>query len=301
MKNSQTAGNWALLAALTLMWGTTFVFVKLAVASIPPLTVVTGRLLIAAVILGGWAAWHRRGGRLAREPHPPAQTPWRTCAALALIGNCIPFYLIAWGQQSIDASLTSILISVMPLGVIVLAHFLIPGERLTVRRAAGFATGFAGVVLLIGPSALAGLGGALRDVLAQLAIVGAALCFSGNAILARRSVTAQDALTVSALVILIGAALTFPLALVLERPWTLAPTAGSIAALVWMGIGPTAIATVLFFRLIARAGPAFMSLVNYITPVIGLAVGTSALGERPNVTAYLGLVLILCGIAVSRR
>ena len=211
------------------------------------------------------------------------------------------FFLIAWGQQTIDASLTSILIAVMPLGVIVLAHFFVAGDRLTAARAAGFATGFAGVVLLIGPSALAGLGGALHEVAAQVAIVGAALCFAGNAVLARRSVAVQDALAVSAIVIAIGAALTLPLALALERPWTLAPGAGPLAALVWIGIGPTAIATVLYFRLIARAGPAFMSLVNYATPVIGLAVGTSALGERPELTAYLGLALILCGIAVSRR
>jgi drug/metabolite transporter (DMT)-like permease len=298
VKTSQTAGNWALLAALSLMWGTTFVFVKIAVATVPPLTVVAFRMVLAAAILGAWAWWGR--SRAPAEARAARTHPrWGVCVALAVIGNCLPFYLIAWGQQSIDASLTSILISVMPLGVIVLAHFFIAGERVTAKRAAGFATGFAGVVLLIGPSALAGLGGA--EVAAQFAIVGAALCFAGNAVLARRSVVVQDALAVSAVVIAIGAALTLPMALVLERPWTLSPGAPALASMIWMGVGPTAIATVLYFRLIARAGPAFMSLVNYITPVIGLAVGTSALGERPELTAYLGLGLILCGIAVSRR
>ncbi|MGH8616878.1 MAG: DMT family transporter [Burkholderiales bacterium] len=300
MKTSQTAGNWALLAALTLMWGTTFVFIKIAVASVPPLSMVAFRMLLAAAILGAWACWGKR-----RSP-PAAATArtrprWGVCIALAVLGNCLPFTLIAWGQQTIDASLSAILVSVMPLGVIVLAHFFIPGERVTARRAAGFAAGFAGVVLLIGPSALAGLGGAWREVTAQVAVVGAALCFAGNAVLARRAVVVEDALAMSAVVIAIGAVLMLPLALAFDRPWTLEPGPAALASLVWMGVGPTAIATVLYFRLIARAGPAFMSLVNYLTPVIGLAVGTSALGERPDLTAYLGLVLILCGIAVSRR
>ncbi len=299
VRASQSAGNWALLAALTLMWGTTFVFVKIAVASVPPLTVVAFRMVLAAMILGAWAWWVRRQAPPAAALSRLTRPRWGVCIALAVLGNCLPFYLIAWGQQTIDASLTSILISVMPLGVIVLAHFFIAGERVTAKRAAGFATGFAGVVLLIGPSALAGLGGA--EVAAQFAIVGAALCFAGNAVLARRSVVVQDALAVSAVVIAIGAALTLPLALAYDQPWNLTPDTPALMSLVWMGVGPTAIATVLYFRLIARAGPAFMSLVNYITPVIGLAVGTSALGERPDLTAYLGLALILCGIAVSRR
>jgi len=299
VRAAQSAGNWALLAALTLMWGTTFVFVKIAVASVPPLTVVAFRMVLAAMILGAWAWWVRRQAPPAAALSRLTRPRWGVCIALAVLGNCLPFYLIAWGQQTIDASLTSILISVMPLGVIVLAHFFIAGERVTAKRAAGFATGFAGVVLLIGPSALAGLGGA--EVAAQFAIVGAALCFAGNAVLARRSVVVQDALAVSAVVIAIGAALTLPLALAYDQPWNLTPDTPALMSLVWMGVGPTAIATVLYFRLIARAGPAFMSLVNYITPVIGLAVGTSALGERPDLTAYLGLALILCGIAVSRR
>jgi drug/metabolite transporter (DMT)-like permease len=285
--------EWVLLLALTAMWGSSFMFIKLGVATVPPATLVAGRLAIGAAVL--FAVMRARGLAL-----PPPGRRWLPFAALAMVGNCAPFYLITWGQQFIDSALAGILIAVMPLATLLLAHFFAAGERMTAGRALGFSIGLAGVVVLMGPTALAGLGGSLLKVSAQATVLAGALCYAANSVLARRLI-ATDFLVASTAVLIVASALMVPVALVFDRPWALAPGMGSTAAIVWLGIGPTALATILYFRLIAAAGPTFMSLVNYLSPVVALLAGVALLGEEPGVTALAGLGLILLGIALSRR
>lgn len=285
--------RWALLLALVAMWGSAFFFVKLGVATVPPATLVAARIVLAAVILLAMAL--AAGVRL-----PPWGARWWPMTVIAFLGNLVPFLLISWGQQFVDSSLAGILISAMPLGVLVLAHRFVPGEEMNRRRVAGFVTGFTGVVLLIGPAALAGLGGAGAAVVAQLALVAAALCFAGNSVYSRLTVR-EDFLAVSAAVMIVASVVSVPLALAIDRPWTLDPSASSVAAIFWLGVGPTAVASIVYFRLIALAGPSFMSLVNYLSPVMALALGVGVLGETPGANAYLGLALILSGIAFARR
>ncbi len=149
---------------------------------------------------------------------PPPGRRWLPFAALAILGNCLPFYLIAWGQQFIDSALAGILIAIMPLATLVLAHFFIAGERMTAPRArSGFATGFAGIVVLMGPAALAGLGGSPVKALAQAAVLAGALCYAGNSVLARRTI-ATDFLVASTAVLIVAAALMVPVALVDRFP-----------------------------------------------------------------------------------
>lgn len=285
--------NWSLLLALVAMWGSSFMFIKIGIATVPPVTLVAVRLALGAVIL--YAIMRARGLAL-----PPTDRRWLPYIALAILGNCLPFFLIAWGQQFIDSALAGILISIMPLATLVLAHFFIAGDRMTVHRAAGFAIGFAGIVVLMGPAALAGLGGAAGKALAQAAVLAGALCYAGNSVLAQRTIAA-DFLVASTAVLIAAAVLMLPVALVVDYPYAGAPTAGSIAAILWLGIGPTALATILYFQLIAAAGPTFMANVNYLSPVVALLAGVLLLGEQPGTTAFAGLGLILLGIALSRR
>lgn len=282
--------DWVLLLALAAMWGTAFLFIKLGVAGVPPATLVAGRIALGALILLAALRW--RGLAL-----PPPGRAWAAFTAIAVVGNAAPFYLISWGQQTVDSALAGILMAVMPLTTLVLAHFFVAGERMTFWRTGGFALGFAGIVVLMGPAALSGLE---HDLLAQCAVLGGALCYAANSVLSRRLVVA-DFLVASAGVMVVATVLTLPAALWLDRPWTLAPPAGALAAIVWLGVGPTALATLLYFRLIASAGPTFMSIVNYLTPVVALAAGVLLLDERPGESALAGLALILLGIAVSRR
>jgi len=218
---------------------------------------------------------------------------------IAAIGNALPFYLIAWGQQVVESALAGILMAVMPLATLLLAHFLIDGERLTTRRAAGFATGFAGVVLLMGPAALTGIGGDVLRVLSQAAILGGALCYALQSVLTRLFIKG-DVLVSATATMMVATVMVLPFALWLDRPWTLAATPGALASVIWLGLGPTALATILYFQLIRSAGPTFMSLVNYLSPCVALLLGLTLMGEHPQPAAYAGLVLILGGIAVTR-
>lgn len=289
---SHRVKDWVLLFALVAMWGSAFMFIKIGVATVPPATIAAGRLVIGALVLV--AVVYARGLRL-----PSLGSAWRQYALLAVIGNAVPFYLIAWGQQEIDSALAGILIAIMPLATLVLAHYFVHGEHITRNRAIGFVLGFLGIVLLMGPAALTGLAGSTLQIVSQLAVLAGALCYAANTVVARLSVKG-DVLVASAGVLLLASMMMVPIALVLDRPWTLAPSAASIAAVVWLGIGATGIPTICYFALIGSAGPTFMSLVNYVSPCVALMLGVVIMNEEPGPNAYAGLALILSGIGLSQ-
>ncbi len=288
--SARSARDWGLLLALSAMWGSAFLFIKLGVASVPPATLVAGRIVIGAIVL--YVALRWRGLAL-----PPFGAAWWPYAAIALAGNSAPFFLISWGQQVVDSALAGILMAIMPLTTLLLAHFFVAGERMTLWRTTGFVIGFSGIVVLMEPSALSAAGG---NLIAELAVLAGAVCYAANSVISRRLIT-TDFLVASTAVMVVATVMTLPLALWIDRPWTLAPSAGSVASIIWLGIGPTALATILYFQLIATAGPTFMALVNYFSPVVALAAGVALLGEQPGPAAFAGLGLILLGIAVSRR
>ena len=288
--STRSARDWMLLLALSAMWGSAFLFIKLGVASVPPASLAAARIVLGALIL--YAALRWRGLSL-----PPVGRVWLPYVAIALVGNGAPFFLISWGQQTVDSALAGILMAVMPLTTLVLAHFFVAGERMTLWRTGGFMVGFAGIVVLIGPGAA---GGGSAPVVAELAVLAGAVCYAANSVISRRLIKTEF-LVASTAVMLVASGLTVPLALLLDQPWTLTPTPASVAAIVWLGIGPTALATLLYFKLIASAGPTFMALVNYLSPVVALLAGVGLLGEQPGSGALAGLALILLGIAVSRR
>jgi drug/metabolite transporter (DMT)-like permease len=292
LQQQRTLADWALLSALVVMWGSSFMFNKLGVATVPPLTLVAGRLALGALTL--LVLLYGRGLRL-----PPLGSIWVAYGVLGVVGNALPFFLITWGQQVVDSALAGILMAGMPLATLVLAHFLVQGERMTGTRVLGFALGFIGIIFLMEPAAVAGIGGAAQQVISQLSILCGALCYSANSVMARLLVR-SDFLVAATATLLVSAVLVIPLALLVDEPWNLRPSFASTAAIVWLGVGPTAIATIFYFRLISSAGPTFMSLVNYLSPAIAVFLGVVLLGEEPGVNAYAGLVLILTGIAVSQ-
>lgn len=292
MAAQRTLTDWALLLALVAMWGSSFMFTKLGVATVPPLTLVACRLSIAAFVLV--VLLYGRGLRL-----PPPGRVWIAYTLLGVVGNALPFFLITWGQQTIDSALAGILIAAMPLATLVLAHFLVHGERMSASRIGGFVLGFMGIVALMEPAAVAGVGGDALKVLSQLAVLSGALCYAANSVMARLMVK-SDFLIAATATLLVSSVLVLPLALVLEDPSQIQPSLSSTLSIVWLGAGPTAIATILYFRLISSAGPTFMSLVNYLSPAVAVFLGVSLLGEQPGVHAYLGLALILGGIALSQ-
>ncbi len=293
MNPRRSALDWALLAALVAMWGSSFMFIKLGIATVPTSSLVAARLILGALIL--LAMIYLRGARL-----PPFGRVWGNYLILALLGNCIPFTAITWGQHGTDSALAGILMAVMPLATMVLAHFFVKGEHMTRPRVIGFLLGFAGIVVLMGPAVFDRISGQSLATLSQLAILLGALCYAGNSVLTRILARGDDALVASAAMLLLASLIALPVALVVDQSWRIAPGNASFWAILWLGVGPTAIATVVYFKLIASAGPTFMSLVNYMSPAVAVFLGVALLGETPGIHAYIALALILLGIAVSQ-
>jgi drug/metabolite transporter (DMT)-like permease len=232
-----------------------------------------------------------RGVRLPSRPRD-----WLPLTVTAVFGTLLPFQLIAWGQQHIDSSTAAILMAVTPLFVLTLAHFFVPGSRLTPARVAGFVFSFAGVVFVVGPETLAGLGGD-ATLLGALASLGAALSYSVNSVYARR-LGSVDPLQLSAGMLLASSVLCLPTGLFVA-PDVGAWSFGALVSLAFLGLLSTGLATVLYFRIIQGPGPMFLSTVTYLVPAWAVLVGAVFLGETFEAGDLLGMLLILSGIALS--
>jgi drug/metabolite transporter (DMT)-like permease len=285
--------DWAMLLALTVMWGTAFTLTKVAVTDLSPTLVVAARLLIGTSILLIVVAAVRIGV-------PRDRRRWLFFFLIGLFGNALPFSLISWGQKAIDSGQAGILMACMPLFTLLLAHYALPDEPLTLQRVIGFVLGFAGIVVLMGPESLFDIGGS-GATLAQLAVLGGAICYAVSAVLARLQ-PPGDATATAAATTLIAVGLTLP--------WLTADVglAGQIlhaplaawSAVLLLGIFSTAIAAVVYFRLVRRAGPSFVSQLNYLIPLWAVAIGVLFLDERPDHNHLYALLLILAGIFVSQ-
>lgn len=281
--------EWALLGVLAATWGTAFAFISFALNAAPPGALAFARLALAAVMLTIWA--YAIGERLPKL----TDRRWLWFIALGLFGNALPFTLIPWGQQFIPSAVAGILLAFMPLMTVAMAH-VFTDEKMTRLTALGFGVGFAGVVVLIGPAALGGLVGG--DFIAQLAVLGAALSFAANVVIAKRAPPMHPLVSAAGMLIL-AAVWTAPYGI-----WDLAQNArpdvtGWVAAL-WLAIGPTALGSVIYMRLVTTAGAGFLATTNYIVPVVALGAGL-VLGEAIGLSAPLGLIIILVGIVIARR
>ena len=283
---SMSASDWLLLVILSVLWGGSFFFVELALDGFGPFTLVTGRVGLGALALLIFV--RATGNRMPREARP-----WVAFVIMGVLNNLIPFTLIAWGQVHIDSGLASILNATTPLFTVLLAHVLTRDERMTAGKLAGVLFGLAGVAVLIGPDALSGLG---AQGLGQIAVLVASISYGFAGIFGRRfkdippSIAAAGMLTTSTFMVA-------PLAVLIERPWTASPGAGALLAVLGMAVLSTALAYLLYFRILARAGATNLLLVTFLIPVSALVLGIVFLGERLDWTAYAGMALIFLGLA----
>jgi len=262
------------------------------VDSIPPQLVVVGRLVVAALLLVPLAVFVAR-----RSKGGPRY--WVFMILIALFGSALPFSLITWGKPFIDSGLTGILMAVMPLATLRLSHFLVPGERLTPYRVTGFAFGFDGVVVIMGPESLLSLFDGAGRLVPMLAVLGGAFCYAVAAVLARLR-PPSDALSSAAATTLIATFMTAPFALGFGQAQYQAASVSSTVSVAVLGVFSTALASVLYFRLIKTAGPAFVSQLNYFIPLWAVPVGVVFLGEHPESRHLIALCLILGGVLVSQ-
>lgn len=286
-----TAPQWALLAWLSTMWGSNFLFAKLAVADIPPATLVATRSVIGTLVLGAlMLAFARPGGATRR-------LRWSDAAVMGCFGNAIPIVLIAFSQTRIESSLAGVLNSAAPVFTIFLSHLFIADERMTGRKVAGVLAGLAGVILVIGPDALAGAGSGL---VGQLAMLGACLCFAITHVYGRR-IRGTEPMRLAAAQIAVAGLATLPFALLLDRPWTLEPGATALASLLVLTLYGTVLPTLVYLYLLGRTAALNVSFVSYFIPVVAIGLGVGLAGERLAVTSVLGLAVILAGVWIAQR
>ena len=283
--------EWAQLLTLSVLWGGSFFFMGVAVKSLPPLTIVVLRVGLAAVALNLLILLLRL--RMPSEPRV-----WGTFLAMGILNNLIPFSLIVWGQTHIASGLASILNATTPLFTVILAHFLTSDERATGPRLTGVMVGFIGVALMIGPDAVRSMS---AGVAGQLAVLGAGVSYAFAGIYGRRFVrmgippmiTATGQLTAATVVLC-------PLAAIVDRPWTLAvPDSATIGALLGLAFLSTALAYIIYFRILAKAGATNLLLVTFLVPVSAVLLGTQLLGERLNVLHFVGMSLIGLGSGLN--
>lgn len=285
---SMTPQAWALLGALALLWGTSFLGNRLALHGIGPLSIVAMRACGAAMLL--WAIVFAR--RL------PVPRDWALIPKFVVIGtvNCaLPFSLIAWGQQYIPSSLAGILNAASAIFGVAVAALVLRDERLTPRKALGVLIGFLGVIVAIGPEALSGL--SLTSV-GQFAIIGASICYSFGAA-HTRVVTRGLAPEVGAAGMMTGAAIwQVPVALIFEgMPGFDWPSSVSFA-LVWLIVGCTTAAYLVYFRVLALAGAGNASLVTLMIPPVAIVAGATVFGERLTVNELFGFAVIAAGLMI---
>lgn len=276
----------ALLVLLAVLWGGSYSFIKLGVETIPPVTLIAARTLIAGAIL--LAVIRLRGLKLPRD-----LASWRRFAVQACLNSAVPFTLIAWAETSVDAGLAAILNAGSPIFAFLISMLLFRAEAAAGRKLFGVAAGMLGVCLIIGVEALSGFG---RELWAQLALVAAAACYGGAALFGR-NFKGLDPIMPAAGSLICGAAILLPLSLLLERPWALSPSADSIQALLALAVFSTALAFIIYFRLIDRLGAVGTTAVAYLRVPTGVAIGVVFLGERLSPTAWMGLALVIIGVA----
>lgn len=283
---------FAYLFALALMWGSSYAFIKLMVETIPPLTGTTMRMALATLILGAVLA--AIGGRLPRDRGTVTKL-----FVIGTIGSAVPFTLIAFATERIPATSAAILMASAPTITMILAHFTTQDDRLTVNKVTGLIIGFLGIAVLFGPAALGGIGDSLWG---MLAVIAGATLYACTNVLARtlRGVTpvaAGTAAFMGATLVLVPAAFLFedPVALVRDGNISTA----SWVALAFLTIFSSALANVIFYRLVALAGSTFSAFNNYLSPPIGVVWGVALLGETVTWNAVAALVLILIGIAIA--
>jgi drug/metabolite transporter (DMT)-like permease len=262
-----TVKGWLCLLLLILLWGTSFMFTAVSLQSFSPVGIVSLRVLIAAIILTLFMC--AKGWRLPVEP-----SAWAIFLLLGIMGNLLPFFLISTGQKDVSSGIAGLLMAFMPLATMILAHYFVSGETLNRFKILGFVLGISGVVIVLWPS----LVGAHSKVLSGLLILFATFSYAINTILVRRLPSYNPVVTAAGVMIVSSIAIV-PLWLWYDLPWQQSYSLKATLSVLWLGIGPTAFATIILFAVIVTAGPTFLSYINYVIPVVAYFTGALLLGE----------------------
>jgi len=282
--------NLLLLFILGSIWGTSFLFIKIVVGEVPPMTLVAGRLGLAALTM--WAFLRLRG-----VPFPRERRLWGIFAITGLLNGALPFTLISWGEQYIPSGLAALLQSTTPIFTVILAHFLTRDDRFTAKKVLGIVLGFVGVGLLMWPELRGGL---QASVWGQFAIVGSSISYAIASIFARERLHDQPPLVSAAGQFTMGFVYILPLSLLVERPFNLSPSWTALASWATLALLGTVVAYAIYYVLLQRSNATFTTTVTYIVPINGLILGALILDEHIHTGLLISLGLILSGILLVR-
>jgi len=292
-----TLGNWIALICLGAIWGGSFMGAKLALTSFGPMTVALLRLTLASVVLLIIAL--ASGRKFPGFSTSTDRRIWVHIAIMGLITNAVPFSLLNWGQLYVSSGFAGVTMAVVPLLVLPLSHFILKSNEMAPQKVIGFIIGFIGIIVLIGPTQLITSTGANLEPVARIACISAALCYGLGAINTRLC-PPVSIMVYSTGGLIIGTLFLLPIALLIEGvpQW---PETTALIATIYLGLFPTALATILLVGIINSAGPAFMSMVNYQVPLWAIAFGIIFLGEKVPTSFIAALGLIMLGLAISQR
>jgi drug/metabolite transporter (DMT)-like permease len=279
--------NWLIFLALGLMWGSSYLFIKLAVDDFGTFTLVALRLAIGAALL--WVVVRVAGQALPREPRI-----YGHLVVMAVVNVVIPFALITWAERSVDSSLAAVLTSAVPLFAIVIAALFLHDEPIRVNGVVGLGVGFVGVVVLTSHDlAIAG-----SDLSGDLALLGAAFSYAVGAVYSRRNMRGVPPMIPAVFQVTFAMLISGAIAIVLERPWEARPDAQAVFSIVWLGILGSGFAYLAVFRLLASWGATRTTLVAYEIPVVGIALGFLVLQEPIDGRLLVGTALVVGGVGL---
>jgi drug/metabolite transporter (DMT)-like permease len=281
--------DWLIFAALGIAWGSSYLFIKIGVETLEPFTLIAGRLAIGTAVLAVVL-------RLSGQGLPRSRSVYGHLVVMALVGVVIPFSLITWGEQSIDSALAAILNGSVPLFAIVLAALVLSDEPITVNRLVGLLVGFGGVVALTAPDLRAGFGGSL---LAELALIGSAVAYAASGVYARRFVRDVPPITNAFLEVGFAFVITLALAAAFGHPLRTHLEPSSVLAVIWLGLVGSGLAYLAFFWLLSRWGATRTSMVAYLLPVVGIALGVLVRHETVTLLTVLGAGMVIGGVALA--
>jgi len=287
--NPAPAANYGvailLLFTLATLWSLSYTFLKLTVATIPPVTLTAVRMVAAGLLLVLWM-------RILGVAWPSDSATRRQLAVQSMLNSVIPFTLIAWAQSQVDVNIAVILSSTSPIFAFFITWAITRHEPATMRKLFGVVSGLTGICLIVGLSAFAGAG---RDLVAQLALLGAALSYACSAIYGRRF-DHLGPVAPSAVTLIAASFLLVPASLIIDRPWTLSPSVQSMAALAALSIFSTAIAYVIYFWLLRNLGSIGVTSQSYLRIPLGVMFGMIFFGEVLLASTWLGLAFVLVGV-----
>jgi drug/metabolite transporter (DMT)-like permease len=284
--------NWSAFLLLGLIWGTSFLWIKIGVRELAPFTLVGFRLLFGLLTMSIVIVFRR-------PAFPRDRRTWFFLCLMGLTNTALPFVLITWGEVSVDSAVAAVLNSSMPLFTLVIAHFFLADERMTIPRVIGLALGFCGILLLF--SRDLGRHGFSEGLLGQLAILAAALSYAISSVYARRTLKNVATMVQAFVPMLVADSIIWIGAFTLEGPLHLPQAPLTWVAVAWLGILGSALAYLLYYGLLHRVGSTRTSLVTYVFPVVGVAAGVLFLGEQLDWHLAAGALLVVLGIVIVNR